>query len=333
MVLRGRTISRRDVAIIFIVVGLLVVALYPQLYQLVTKQPYGVPTPTPTPTPTLAEAYVGPVKFVCYTRNAFKTENALALTPSWYRKTETGWFSIGSGNMTVTLQTGDKGVLYLMPYAAANYVKDSLVKEANKEYITGVEYVDIDDDGYLEHMFKMVLTKDNVKSPAGTTPELSLIAYGIPFDSTLKWNTPSNITSIGTAPVDKYINWKMVWSAVDKGAKVLRLKFVTNATDNDEIDLVLLDSVLAKYGSDKIDWEGVNKQWVIDLDLEEESEAYAKLLEYKEGMNDAFAYFTAKIHCTFSTTNKCYYIDVTAISIKPDNSLYTVPVNRVTLKS
>jgi len=319
-------VKRRDWIIVGLIGLILLVLFYPQIQEAIVAPP--------PPEVEVVPPYSGPIKFTIYTRNSFKTASQLSLTCEWYRKTETGWFNIGSGNMTITLMPADEGVIYLRVYSSSNYVDDNLILGANSYYIKAVEYEDANGDGYLDHMFRLFLTEENVKAPQGVTPEISLIMYGMPLDGTAAFNSPSNILSIGTSPVDKYVNWKIVFSGDNKAIKAIELYIATNASDTTEINVVQVASVFGTFGADRITWEAVNKRWYIYLEegriLSKEPEG--KLLAYKSGMNPDFAYFTVKIHCTFASTGTAYYVTITMRIIKPDNSIRTI-TDKVELKS
>jgi len=194
-----------------------------------------------------------------------------------------------------------------------------LVQSANPDYIVGVSYEDVNGDGYPDHVFRLSFTTANVKAPAGVTPKIALFTYGIPLDSAIDFNSPADITGIGTAPKDVYVNWKLVWSAVDKGIKAIELYIYTNVTDETEIQLVQLASVFGTFDRTRITFEGVNKRWVIRIPVEVKDEPRALLLKYPEGANPDFAYFTAKFRLTFSTSNKIESKIFMRI-IKPDHS-------------
>jgi len=278
----------------------------------------------PVPPKVEGEPYIGPISVTAYTRDSL-TGGGATITPEFYRLVDGEYEKIISGNATINLLTGDKGTIYLVLESSSYYIDDSRVKDANKEYVRSVTYADADNDGYLEHIFKMYFTDEKgyrgyITAPAGATPSLVLYCYGINCDTGIDFNSPSDVSGIGTAPTHSYVTWKFVWSAADRGVKLVKLYVATNATSEDEIKLVQVDSVLGAFGVDKITWESANQRWVVDITVKEATEPYGKLLYYKTGENPDEEYFTCKFWTAFGATTNAFTVTITAEAIKPDHT-------------
>jgi len=304
-----------------LILAILGIAFYEQIQILL-----GVKPPVPPP-PIRPEEFTGKLELSVKTRSVFEPETTLAITPRWYRELPTGVYEyLETGNVTLTLEAPDKGILYLHVSSSANYIDDLATLEANKFYLDPDEpllYIDINEDGYLDHVYKFFFNVENVKKEAGVTPLVTVRIYGIPYDTAIAWNTPSDLSGIGTAPTTVYVHWRLVWGGENRGIKILRLGVETNATDETEIKLAELRSIIGRFYWRKQIEELENKRWDINLALKEEYEPYAILVKYEEGMDPQFAYFSAVFEMNFETST-AFSVKIVADIIKPDGTIATI---------
>jgi hypothetical protein len=251
------------------------------------------------PKPKPVEPFVGNVKLTWYCYNSFDGSQKAA-TIEYYRERAGAYSKIGAGNITIYMTPEDRGVLYAKISSSGAYVDDNKIVEASAGLIPTVTYIDIDNDGYLDHVFKLYLTKQRVPVPEGQTPEVVLLAYSMPRDTAIALNTPADLTGIGISPVDKYINWKLVFSSTNKAIKIVDVEVAVNSTAADtDIELKQLATFFGTFSEDKIEWQSANQRWLIDLGLPAKTEPNGILAAYKEGINPDFAYITAKFRCHF----------------------------------
>jgi len=305
-------ITVRDILVIGIV---LIVAFY--------AIPYIIPLFVPPAPPPPPEDYVGSISFTIYSRDSFITTNPRDVDLVLYRKVGEEYIGVLTGNGTASLTVDDKGRLYLALEDDANYVDVEMTKAGLGGYLEKTEFLDIDVDGYLEVVYTLHFTEENVKAPTGVTPSVNLVLYSFACDTALKFNSPSDITGIGTAPKDVWVNYQWIWGGSNRGIKVLRFYVYTNVTSEDEIRLVRVESVLGIFDRAKITFEGINKRWVIELPIVEANLWRALEVKYKEGMNPNFAYFNLLFRVDFDTSS-AIEIKPAQEAIKPDHSTFVI---------
>ena len=277
---------------------------------------------TPPPAPEVIEPYVGQVSAYVYTQSSFKPETLTGITAKWYRMIDTTYSYMGSGNMTLQLTKQDNGVVVIVPESSTAYIDDQLVLDGLAWASATLSYADVDNDGYLEHAFKMTLTEENIFAPTGQTPVMNVFIYGVPYDSSISLNSPSDVSGIGTGLKTVYVTWKLVWSDTDKGVKIGKIEIATNATDS-QLKVIQLSSVLGTYSSDAMSFSTSDKTWTVDIGVTKVLEPYGILLKYAEGDNPDFAYFTFKFETNFSTED-AFYVTLKITIIEPDGSKTTL---------
>jgi len=323
-------ISKGEVFLIVAVISLVTLLTYD------IWSPYFIKPPAPkAPTP-----WVGSLQLVVYTQTATTPRTTISITPQWYRYVADSWFNVGSGNMTVNLQVQDQGILYMVLESTSCYIDDELVKQANSAFLVPgeeVQYIDVDNDGYLEHVFKLKFTEENLGATIGqaTTPQAGIYAYGWIYDSGIAFNSPANQTGIGTSPTDVYINWKLSWSAQNRAIKVYQLYIVTNATTEDEIKVTQISSVLGTFSGTAIQWQETQQRWWVSqtaLGVTQEDEPHALFIQYPREQNPDFAYFNVKVHCDFVSASTCYSLTIYLKIVTPSGGTSTIS-STVTLTS
>jgi len=315
-------ITVRDILVVGIV---LILAFY--------AIPYIIPLFVPPAPPAPPKDYVGSISFTIYERDSFITTNPRDVDLVLYRKVGEEYIGILTGNGTASLTVDDRGRLYLSVEDSANYVDVEMTKTGLGGYYETHTFFDIDRDGYLEAVYTLHFTEENVRAPTGVTPSVNLVLYAFQCDTALKFNSPSDVTGIGTAPKDVWVNYKWVWGGVNRGIKLLRFYVYTNVTSEDEIRLVKVESVLGVFDRAKITFEGINKRWVIELPVTELDLWHALQVKYREGMSPDFAFWNLLFRVDFATSS-AIEIKPAQEAIKPDHSTFVIkdPAEPVVLR-
>jgi len=260
--------------------------------------------------PTVARPYSGPVDLTVYTSNSFNVTERISLTVYWYKYRMGVYQYIGTGNTSITLEEADHGTLYMVVKGGSDYYVDDAKIMANT-YVNTITYVDIDEDGYKEHVFEVFLPY-TIKPDVDVVPEVSFSVYGIPVDDSITLNSPSDITVSGVG--EEYINWKLIWSDRNLAIKIAYIYITTNATDTSEIDVRRVDSVIGTFAPE---WNEAQQRWYV-YGTSNIEEVDAKLVAYKRGMNPDFAYFTVILK--YRNLSAAYSLTIHIRIVLPDNS-------------
>jgi len=154
----------------------------------------------------------------------------------WYANRPGGWIMLGSGDQSIELTEQDYGFIYAVveiPSGQSYYVDFAETKLKNARVVS-VSYDDPDGDGYKEFVFKFNMA--NIPKPASGNPTVYFYPYFIAYQKP-SINSPADITGIGTASVDKYIEWYVSFANEKKGYGIVKVEFEINTTDTSKIQL------------------------------------------------------------------------------------------------
>ena len=133
---------------------------------------------------------------------------------------------------------GDNGYAYiaLEPHASAAYYVDyQKIMAIPNSYNVGYQYIDVDDDGAKEFVFQYNLKSHSV--PNSGYPILSFTAYALTYEAAAAIGAPTNLSSINTATITKYVEWYASVTTVKKGYALYKIELKTNGTDETRVRL------------------------------------------------------------------------------------------------
>ena len=135
------------------------------------------------------------------------------------------------GQLAFSLNPSAQGILYaeVAPQSGQNYYVDTALTMArNQPYVTGWTYQPVDNTNVNHFVFKINTAGIAVQS--GYAPTLNFNPYFIAY-STASMVTPSNITSVGTSPVNEFVQWTTTLATVNTGAMITEAIITVNNTN------------------------------------------------------------------------------------------------------
>ena len=141
-----------------------------------------------------------------------------------------------SGTATIEVTPSDDGYIYasVVPRSGQAYYVDTKDTLANNPNIVGVNYFDINNNGYNEFVFKVNVQVFHSQSGKtrnfGFTPTSSLCRRQ-------HLNTLSDIDSIGTAATTEYLQWQATFANTMKGFAMTKVSLTLNTTDLTQVAL------------------------------------------------------------------------------------------------
>ena len=200
-------------------------------------QQAGQPTPTPTGA---APAGTFTMRTTVYDTLDVATNRTLGTDVKvyWYAY-RNGWVLLGSGdNVNIEIEDRDGGYIYVVCETSSSYYLDYAKTQSMNSRVKSVTYEDVDGDSVKEWVFKYSMW--NIPPAASGYPQTTFYAYLLTYDASFAFPTggqPSDVTSIGTATVTKYIPWYMSASAEKKGVAVSKIELKVNSTSTSKWDL------------------------------------------------------------------------------------------------
>lgn len=180
-------------------------------------------------------------------RNTYDTSSSLTVgtdfTGNWYRFVNGEWSFITSGSgsgSNVETEVSDGGYLWLMveEISSKYYYVDVDKTEAQSSYIVdgATQWTDVDNDNEKEYAFKVDVS--GIPAAASGYPARTYLIYlkaesgqGTAANA-LQWETqPSDISSVGTSTVTKYIDWETKLTAAQRSVGIYKIEIVVNDTD------------------------------------------------------------------------------------------------------
>jgi len=201
----------------------------------IVNRPSGQP-PGGTP-PTTEVAGMFDVKVVGY--NTLDLASSLTLGTNyncfWYAN-RGGWMLLGSGSATIEVTPQDLGYVYAVvkiPAGQSYYVDAAQTKQMNPR-VASVSYEDVDNDGYKEFTFRFSMA--DIPKPGSGNPTVTFYPYFLAYEKPAI-SAPADITGVGTAAVDKYIEWYLSFTNTKKAYGIVKVEFAINTTDTTKIQL------------------------------------------------------------------------------------------------
>jgi hypothetical protein len=170
-----------------------------------------------------------------------------ALDVQWYHFSG-GHFTPDSGayNPAATnyfdAVASDMGYAWIMVQAhstTADYVDYQKILAASPlssgGYIAGYQYTDVDGDGQKEFVFQYSLKNQAI--PNSGYPVASFSSYAITYEASPTLPAITNLTSIGTSTVQKYLEWYEAQTTVKKGIAIYKVQVTIGTTDETKVRL------------------------------------------------------------------------------------------------
>jgi len=165
----------------------------------------------------------------------------------WYALRGGNWVLLGSGDAAdINVQEEDRNLVYVVTAIPSDkyfYVDYQKILSMN-DRAQAVEYKDIDGDNVEEYVFKLNVADIPFASGTGKYSLPSFNVYLLSYDSSFAWPTagkPSDISSVGTAKVTKYIEWYVSLSAEKKALALAEVELKVNTSDTSKVTLKKLN--------------------------------------------------------------------------------------------
>ena len=154
----------------------------------------------------------------------------------WFGKRPGGWIQLGKGDATVELTDADQGYIYAVVEvpSGVNYYVDFARTQLNNPRVASVSYEDVDNDGYKEFVFQIDMS--NVPKPASGNPSIYFYPYFLAYQKPTI-NSPSDISSIGTAAATEYVEWYLTFANEKKAYGIIKVELSVNTTDTTKVQL------------------------------------------------------------------------------------------------
>jgi hypothetical protein len=190
-------------------------------------------TGTQTTTSVCQGSTCGSVTTTTYVVSHFNPANSNATgagpgTINWYANRGGSYVYLGNNANGFNLVPSDNGIVYAqyVPGSEPFYAIPSDT-QAKNSYVTGATYQDITGNGIKYWIFALniqALFKPNLGSPS-----LSFSVYVAKFGA-LTMNSPSDITSIGTATTTQFIQWQGTFATVNRAWAISQIEVAFNTT-------------------------------------------------------------------------------------------------------
>lgn len=150
---------------------------------------------------------------------------------------------LGTDSQTIALIPQDYGIVWAIvkPVAGQEYYVDAAsTVSKNAPYCIGSQYSDIDNDGYNEWSFKIDMSQTPAPQGVGNDRVLWFYPYFENY-ALMNLNSPDDITGIGTASVNSFINWQGSFSDINQAFAVSKIELVANTTDPSQVTITKLN--------------------------------------------------------------------------------------------
>lgn len=267
----------------------------------------------PTPTPT-GEWPGGTFDLTVAGRNSL--DSSASLTPGTHF--DTGFYGYRNGiwvflgadagsSIEIESIPEDEGYIWLLieEQSSDYYYSDVPTTLAKNTYLIDYKWTDADGDTDKEFLYKVSLW--NIPPPASGYPSRTYYPYFLAESgqgtaaNALQWDTqPSDISSVGTSTVTKYIKWETKLTAEKRAVGIYKIEIVVNDTDTTkwEIDKVNVPGVGYLDGSlfqEDVRTSDTKYQYIIGSDFDDI--VYWKV---PAGTSNSFDN-TVAVKCTFGS--------------------------------
>jgi len=229
-----------------LVVFLVCVLLYANAQGMLegVKQQFGLTPKKETPTPAgVVGNFDMKQKIFDHFNVATSYTHGTDATVYWYVQRSGAWIRLGSGDVTIEVTEKDGGYVYAVVEPSSSKYVDFAMTKGTQSRVEETRYFDIDGDGAKEFAFKYSMA--NIAKPASGNPSTTFYAYLInqeaPGSSGVYINSPLDITGIGTAQADKFVEWYLKFTNVERGVMVSRVELSINTTDTTKVQLLKLN--------------------------------------------------------------------------------------------
>ena len=150
---------------------------------------------------------------------------------------------LGTDSQTIALIPQDYGIVWAIvkPISGqAYYVDAASTVSKNAPYCLGSQYSDIDNDGYNEWSFKIDLSQTPAPQGVGNNRVLWFYPYFENYEL-MDLNSPADITGIGTAAVNSFVNWEGSFADVNSAFAVSKIEIIANTTDLSQLTITKLN--------------------------------------------------------------------------------------------
>ena len=150
----------------------------------------------------------------------------------WYVNNQGGWQRLGVGDVTVNIPTGAN--LWAQISVNDDYYADFVSTQGKNSRVTSTQYVDINDGLGKQFMFQINL--NGIQALIGANPDFYFYPYFYAYQVP-DLNTPANQTSVGTATVTKYVEWKATFTDAKMAWAVAEVQISVNTTNIAKVQL------------------------------------------------------------------------------------------------
>lgn len=166
--------------------------------------------------------------------------DALNYTITYWRLQSDGAYMLlgtgAAGTVTIETQPQDNGVIYasVEPRSGQHFYVDKASTKNNNPRLSAATFFDIDQDGYKEFVFPFSVA--GLTAPIGSLATATVYPYFIKY-GLLSDTVAADISTIGTAAVDEYIQWYCTEAAAKEGFAIVKVEFEVNTTDATKVEL------------------------------------------------------------------------------------------------
>ena len=325
---------------LLIILGLAVIILSPTGQSFIQGLIGGKVTPTPPPS---GYVYTGNLNvnipiYDIYDDSAVTPTGIVAKLWHADQKTLVGSVTTPNGTSDITgeVTAQDNGVLYLSVdhVATTIYYIDDAKSDSASTYLTALPPTDVDQDGTLEHYFKVDLSSLTPLQAGETQKTITLNLYAIDYDNPSGITSSTNGTSAslsGSSYIDVYSTGYLAGIDAGDGFKITKVILNTGTTGDNETyyeDAKVKDLWISlTYGYGKTyTWSsydyaysgaGVATRFTFNIGVTDTSqEVYGKNVIYEQNCGSTFATVTVHIKganfastASWEPTIYIYYID------------------------
>jgi len=210
----------------------------------------------------------------------------------------------GTDSITGQVFESDQGILYLMvdhDTGTTEYYLDQKTDEVNA-YLTAASPEDLDDDGVLEHVWKLDVSSLSPLQGGETQKEITLNLYCMPADVTgLDWTAvinPSDSGLSGSSYVDLTAEGYMTGVTEGTGFKVVRVELtMPNSGNETYVEDGKVKNVWVQIGDDKwtvLTWQPGQDRFLVWEATDVTQEVYGKTYFYEK--NAGTTWLTYNVH-------------------------------------
>lgn len=179
-------------------------------------------------------------------------------------------FTVGTAK-DISIEKEDEGKLWVKAYTGTDYflhLADTI--EANPRIKSDAyKFIDVDNDNRLEVVFEIDLSDISEPLPV-TKPTMDLTIMVIQEDTSVAFNSPADITSIGTGTKTGTIEWGITGCSEKYGFALARIYITQNRTNEDYMIVSAVDvEGIDVFSGSAITYDSGSKTWSVDIDIDD----------------------------------------------------------------